>query len=177
MNVILLQNLKTKLPAEKLMAEITSYNFLHQIRNLLCNNDYLELLSDFINHSLDNWVAAGQKALKLMLSLLRKTIMVLEPYVDKITGKPKSKGVHVINTQEEDNIPEDQEIEAVYSIVNSRTAQSGKWYSNVFGSPQGYIYISDLDFFPLTVIFGLIFFPFMGTFFHSLSKLLIHFLW
>ena len=44
MNMILRkQNLKTHLPEEQVMAEITSYAFLHQIRNLLCTTDYLEL--------------------------------------------------------------------------------------------------------------------------------------
>ena len=44
MNMILRkQNLKTHLPEEQVMAEITSYAFLHRIRNLLCTTDYLEL--------------------------------------------------------------------------------------------------------------------------------------
>ena len=40
-NVILrIRNLKTKLPEEQVVAEITSYNFLHRIRNLLSMTDY-----------------------------------------------------------------------------------------------------------------------------------------
>ena len=43
-NVILrIWNLKTKLPEEQVTAEITSYNFLHRIRNLLSTVDYMEL--------------------------------------------------------------------------------------------------------------------------------------
>lgn len=64
MNVILrLKNLKTKLLAEQFIGEITSYNFLLRIQNLLCNTDYLELSNDFVEHNLDIRVAAGPKAL------------------------------------------------------------------------------------------------------------------
>ena len=43
-NVILrIRNLKNKLPEEQVVAEITSYNFLHRIRNLLSTTDYMDL--------------------------------------------------------------------------------------------------------------------------------------
>ena len=57
------------------MGEITSYNFLLRIQNLLCNTDYLELSQDLVENKLDNWVAPGRKALDLTLNWLRKTIM------------------------------------------------------------------------------------------------------
>ena len=45
-NVILrIRNLKTKLPEEQVVAVITSYNFLHQIRNLLSMTDYMDYKS------------------------------------------------------------------------------------------------------------------------------------
>ena len=115
------------------MTKIVSYNFFHQIQNLLCNTYYPELSNDFVNRNLDNRVAAGPKALDLTLSRLKKTIMVLEPLVDKMKGKPKSKGVHVIGNQE-DAMLKGQEREVVYA-VDSQPAQSGKWWSNEFRFP------------------------------------------
>ena len=52
MNVILrIQNLRTHLPEVQVMAEISSYNFLHRIQNLLCTTDYLELSPVYIGLS------------------------------------------------------------------------------------------------------------------------------
>ena len=100
------------------MAEITSYNFLHRIRNLLCKANYLELLKDLVQHNLDNQIAAGPKALDLTLSRLRNTIVVLEPLVEKLKGKPKQKGVHDIRSQENATPSEYQEVEQVYTTDN-----------------------------------------------------------
>ena len=50
MNVILrIQNLRTHLLEEQVMAEISSYSFLHRIRNLLFTTDYLELSRDLVS--------------------------------------------------------------------------------------------------------------------------------
>ena len=65
--ILRIRNLKTKLPEEQVMAEITSYNFLHRIRNLLSTMDYMELTKDLIDNDLDAQVAAGEKALELTL--------------------------------------------------------------------------------------------------------------
>ena len=74
-NVILrIKNLKTKLPKEQVVVEITSYNFLHRIRNLLSTMDYMDLSKDLMENNLDARVAAGDKALELTLSRIRKTI-------------------------------------------------------------------------------------------------------
>ena len=63
-NIILrLQNLKNKLPDEQVVTEITSYNFLNRIRNLLSTADYIDLSKDLVAAYLDNRVAAGPKAL------------------------------------------------------------------------------------------------------------------
>ena len=84
MNVILrIQNLKTHLPEEQVMAEITNYSFLHPIRNLLCITDYLELLRDLVQHNLDARVASGPEALRVTLNQLKNTIAVLEPVVGR----------------------------------------------------------------------------------------------
>ena len=101
-NVILrLRNLKIKLPEEQVTAEITSYNFLHRIRNLLSTVDYMELTKDFIDNELDPRVVARDKALELMLGRIRKTIALLEPMVEKLRAKPKPRSLHTINTMEE----------------------------------------------------------------------------
>ena len=101
-NVILrIRNLKTKLPEEQVTAEITSYNFLHRIRNLLSITDYMDLPKDLIENNLDARVAAGEKALELTLSRIKKTITLLEPIVEKLKAKPKVKSIHTIGTLEE----------------------------------------------------------------------------
>ena len=105
-NVILrIRNLKTKLPEEQVVVKITSYNFLHRIRNLLSTTDYLELSKGLVKHNLDNGVAAGEKALELTLNRIRKTVVVLEPMVEKLKGKPKPKSVHTIGNQEGAPLP------------------------------------------------------------------------
>ena len=77
-NVILrIRNLKTKLPEEQVTAEITSYNFLHRIRNLLSTTDFMKLSKDLINNDLDIRVAAGEKALELTLGRIKKAIALL----------------------------------------------------------------------------------------------------
>ena len=64
MNVILrIQNLKTHLPEEQMMAEITIYAFLYRIRNLLYTTDYIKLSKDLVQHKLDTRIAAGPEAL------------------------------------------------------------------------------------------------------------------
>ena len=64
MNVILrIQNLKTHLPEEQMMAEITIYAFLYRIRNLLCTTDYIKFSKDLVQHKLDTRIAAGPEAL------------------------------------------------------------------------------------------------------------------
>ena len=92
--ILRIRNLKTKLPEEQVVAEITSYNLLYRIRNLLSMTDYMELSKDLIKHNLDNRVLAGEKALELTLNRIRKTVAVLEPLVEKLKGKPKPKSVH-----------------------------------------------------------------------------------
>ena len=132
-NVILrIRNLKTKLPKEQVVAEITSYNILYRIRNLLSMTDYLELSKDLVEHNLDNRVAAGEKALELTLNRIRKTVAVLEPMVEKLKGKPKPKSVHTIGNQEECALieprPEGRELEQAYKF-DSRLISSRKWWN------------------------------------------------
>ena len=57
-------------------------------------------MDDLVQHNLDNWVAAEPKALDVTRSRLNNTIVVLEPLVEKMKGKVKSKTVHVIDSQE-----------------------------------------------------------------------------
>ena len=100
MNVILrIQNLKTHLPEGQVMAEITNYS-LHQIRNLLCTTNYLELSKDLVQHNLDAHVASGHKALRVTLNRLKNTIAVLEPVVEKMRGKVKTKSAHVVDSRD-----------------------------------------------------------------------------
>ena len=92
MNVILrIQNLRTHLQEEQVMADVSSFSFLHRIRNLLCTTDYLELSRDLVQHGLDAQVASGHDALRVTLNRLKTTIAVLEPVVEKMRGKVKSK--------------------------------------------------------------------------------------
>ena len=87
MNIILrIQNLRTYLPEEQVMAEISSYSFLHRIRNLLCTADYLELSRDLVQNGLDARVASGPDTLRVTLNRLKTTIAVLEPVVEKMKG-------------------------------------------------------------------------------------------
>ena len=107
------------------MTEITSYNFLQRIRNLLCNTDYLELSKDFVHQNLDNQVAAGPKALDLTSIRLKDTIEVLEPLVERMKGKTKPKGVHVICSQEDCAVPREQESECMLQTVVGHCPASG----------------------------------------------------
>ena len=130
MNVILrLQHLKTKLPAEQVLGEITSYNFLLRIRNLLCNTDYIELLNDFVEHNLDNLVAAGLNYPQLP----EEDHYGLGPLVDKLRGKPKSKGVHVVASQPDERLSKERELELVYAVDNHPPPE--KWWGNEFKFP------------------------------------------
>ena len=61
----------------------------HRIRNLLSMPDYMDLSTELIENELDAQVADGEKALELMLSLIRKTIALLEPMVEKLKTKPR----------------------------------------------------------------------------------------
>ena len=99
--ILRIRNLKTKLPEEQVVAEITSYNFLHRIRNLLSTTDYMDLSKDLIKNNLDTRVAAGDKALELSLSRIRKTIALLEPMVEKLKTKLKAKSVHTVGSMDE----------------------------------------------------------------------------
>ena len=87
-NVILrIKNLKTKLPEEQVVAEITSYNFLHRIRNLLNTIHYMDLSKDLIENNLNARVAAGDKALELTLSRIRKTIAPAGAHGGEVEGE------------------------------------------------------------------------------------------
>ena len=101
MNVILrIQNLKNHLPEELVMAEISSYSFLHRIRNLLCTADYLELSRYLVQNGLDARVASGPDALRVTLNRLKTTIAVLEPIVEKMKGNVKPKSAHVVDSRD-----------------------------------------------------------------------------
>ena len=133
-NVMLrIRNLKTKLPEEQVTAEITSYNFLHRIRNLLSTMDYMELTKDLIDNNLDARVATGEKALELMLGRIRKTIALLEPMVEKSRTKPKVKSVHTFDAVKETPHIEvradsrDKSRDLLYRI-DARFMKSGKWW-------------------------------------------------
>ena len=137
-NVILrIRNLKTKLQEEQVTTEITSYNFLHRIRNLLSTVDYMELTKDFIDNELDARVAAGDKALELTLGRIRKTIALLEPMVEKLRAKPKPRSLHTIDTVEESHhsVPHmEAEVDSRYRSLDNLykfdtwLAKSGKWW-------------------------------------------------
>ena len=104
MNVILrIQNLRTHLPEEQVMAEISSYNFLHRIRNLLCTTDYLELSRDLVANGLDARVASGPDALRITLNRMKTTIAVLEPVVEKLKAKPRVKSAHVVDSEDRED--------------------------------------------------------------------------
>ena len=107
------------------MAEITNYSFLHRIRNLLCTTDYLELSRDLVQHDLDARVALGLKALRVTLNRLKNTIAVLEPVVEKMRVKVKTKSVHVVDSRDNEG-GEAVQIDHVYS-VDSRLKSSGRW--------------------------------------------------
>ena len=89
------------MPKEQVTAEITSYNFLHRVSNLLSSVDYIELTKDFIDNNLDARVASGEKALELTLGRIRNTIPLLEPMVEKLRMKPKPKSIHTIDVIEQ----------------------------------------------------------------------------
>ena len=59
---------------------------------------------------------------------------VLELLVEKKKGTTKPKGVHIIGSQEDDAVPEDQDTERVYA-VDSRPTSSEKWFSHDFRFP------------------------------------------
>ena len=137
-NVILrIRNLKTKLPEEQVTAEITSYNFLHRIRNLPRTVDYMELTKDFIDNELDACVPAGDKALELTLGRIRKTIVLLEPIVEKLKVKPKPRSLYTVDIVEESHhsIPhieakvgsQDRSLDYLYKY-DIRLSKSGKWW-------------------------------------------------
>ena len=134
MNVILrLQNLKTKLPEKQVMTQITSYNFLHRIQNLLSTADYIELSKDLVADNIDNRVAARFKALDLTLNQLKNTIAVLESVMEKLKGKGKTRSVHTVGNHEDPAPPENRDMEKhpmdrcdwLYRI-NDRLVKSGK---------------------------------------------------
>ena len=101
MNVILrIQNLRTYLPEEQVMAEVSSYSFLDRIRNLLSTSDYLELLRDLVQHDLDAKVVSGPNALRVTLNRLKTTIAVLEPVIKKMRGKVKLKSTQVVDSRD-----------------------------------------------------------------------------
>ena len=135
--ILRIRNLKTKLPEEQVTAEITSYNFLHRIRNLLSTVDFTELTKDFIDNELDARVAAGDKALELTLGCIRKTIALLEPMVEKLRAKPKPWSLHTIDTVEDSHhsLPHvevkvdsrDRSLDYLYKF-DTRFAKSGKWW-------------------------------------------------
>ena len=115
------------------MAEISSYNFLHRIRNLLCTTDYLELSRDLVQNGLDARVASGPDALRVTLNRLKTTIAVLEPVVEKVKGKVKTKSAHVVDSgNKEDGEP--GHLDWVYSI-DSRLTTSGRWWNRSFQFP------------------------------------------
>ena len=61
----------------------------------------MDLSKDLIENNLDARVAAGDKALELALSRIRKTIALLEPMVEKLKAKPKPRSVHTIEPMDE----------------------------------------------------------------------------
>ena len=129
MNMILrIQNLKTQLPKEQVMAEITNYSFLHRIRTLPCTTDYLELSKDLVQHNLDAWVASRPEALRVTLNRLKNTIALLEPNLEKMRGKVKTKLAHVLDSRDNEN-GENQQVDHVYS-VDSRLKSSGRWWNH-----------------------------------------------
>ena len=135
--ILRIRNLKIKLPEEQVTAEITSYNFLHRIRNLLSTVDYIKLTKDFIDNDLDACIAAGDKALELTLGRIRKTIALLEPMVEKLKEKPKPRSLHTINTVEDSHHSvqhvevevdsRDRSLDYLYKF-DTRLAKSGKWW-------------------------------------------------
>ena len=134
MNVILrIQNLRTHLPEEQVMAEVSSYSFLHRIRNLLCTTNYLELSRDLVQHDLDARVASGPDALRVTLNRLKTTIAVLEPFVEKMRGKAKPKSTHVVDSRGNEG-GEPVQVDPVYSI-DSRLKSSGRWWNRSFRFP------------------------------------------
>ena len=131
MNVLLrIQNLRTHLPEEQVMAEISSYSFLHRIRNLLCTTDYLELSRDLVQHGLVARVASGHDALRVTLNRLKTTIAALEPVVEKMRGKVKSKSAHIVDSRDNEG-GEPVHVDQVYS-VDSRLKSSGRWWNRNF---------------------------------------------
>ena len=133
MNVILrIQNLRTHLPEEQVMAEVSSYSFLHRMRNLLCTTEYLELLRVLVQQGLDARVASGPDTLRVTLNRLKTTIAVLEPVVEKMRGKAKPKSTHVVNSRSNEE-GEPVHVDHVYSI-DSRLKSSGRWWNRNFRS-------------------------------------------
>ena len=98
----------------------------------------MDLSKDLIENELDARVAAGEKALELMLSRIRKTIALLELMVEKLKTKPKAKSVHTIGSQEESPHAkvrtEEKEMDNVYRI-DSHLIKSGKGWNNNFKYP------------------------------------------
>ena len=85
-----------------------------------------------IDNDLDARVAVGEKALELTLGWIRKTIALLEPMVEKLRMKPKTKSLQTVDLIEE--IPHtevgrtpDRSIDFFYRI-DARLTKSGKWW-------------------------------------------------
>ena len=138
MNVILrVQHLKEHLPEAQGMAEVTSYSFLHRIRNMLCTADYLELSKDLVQHGLDARVASGPEALKVTLNQLRNSIAVLEPVVEKLRGKPRTKAVHTVDSSETENTTTTTKPVGYIYAVDSRLMSYCRWWDRdqVFPCP------------------------------------------
>ena len=66
---------------------------------------YIDLSNDLVTANLDNRVAAGPKALEITLTRLRKTISVLEPVVENLMEKTKTKSTHTIDVVDEPTQP------------------------------------------------------------------------
>ena len=101
--------------------------------------DYMELTKDLFDNDLDARVAAGEKALELTLGRIRK-IALLEPLVEKLRTKPKTKSLHNVNIVEESPHTEvgvdsqDRNLDFLYRI-DARLTKSGKWWDPNLRSP------------------------------------------
>ena len=103
---------------------------------MLSTVDYMELTKDFIYNDLDARIAAGDKALELMLGRIRKTIALLEPMVEKLKVKPKPSSLHNVDIVEEslhmtphieaEVDSQDRSLDYLYKY-DVRLSKSGKW--------------------------------------------------
>ena len=99
-------------------------------RSKLCTTNYLELSKNLVQHKLDTCVASGPEALEVTLTQLKNMISVLEPIVDKLKTKVKTKSAHVMDFRDV-KVGKNQQVDHVY-VLDSQFKSSGRLWNRDF---------------------------------------------